>query len=47
MRSIAIVEANKLDEFIDGRALKDIRDGVEAARTSADELSRLADRLEG
>jgi hypothetical protein len=30
--SIAIVEANKLDEFIDCEALKWIRDGVAAAR---------------
>jgi len=47
MLSIAIVEANKLDEFIDGEALKYIRKGVEAAHILADELGRLADRLEG
>jgi hypothetical protein len=45
--SIAIVEANKLDEFIDGEALKWIRKGVDAARILADELGSLADRLEG
>lgn len=45
--SIAIVEANKLDEFIDGDALTWIRKGVEAARILADELGGLADRLEG
>jgi len=45
--SVAIIEANKLDEFIDAEALKDIRKGVEAARILADELGRLADRLEG
>jgi hypothetical protein len=47
MLSIAIVQANTLDEFIDREALKDIRDGVEAARVLADELGSLADRLEG
>jgi hypothetical protein len=45
--STAIVEANKLGEFIDCEALKDIRKGIEAARILADELGRLADRLEG
>jgi hypothetical protein len=45
--SMAIVEANKLDEFIDCDALKYIRKGIEAARILADELGRLADRLEG
>jgi hypothetical protein len=45
--SIAIVEANRLDEFIDREALKYIREGAEAARILADELGRLADRLEG
>jgi hypothetical protein len=45
--SIAIVEANKLDEFIDRKALEWIRDGVTAACVLADELGRLADRLEG
>jgi hypothetical protein len=39
--------ANKLDEFIDDEALAWIRKGVEAARVLADELGRLADRLEG
>jgi hypothetical protein len=47
MLSIAIVEANKLDEFIDREALKYIREGVEAARILADELGRLAAHLEG
>jgi hypothetical protein len=47
MLSMAIVEANKLDEFIDREALKYIREGAEAARILADELGRLADRLEG
>jgi hypothetical protein len=45
--SMAIVEANKLDEFIDCEALKYIRNGIDAARILADELSRLAERLEG
>jgi hypothetical protein len=45
--SIAIVHANKLDEFIDREDLKYIRNGVEAARILADELGRLADQLEG
>jgi hypothetical protein len=44
---MAIVEANKLDEFIDCEALKYIRNGIDAARILADELSRLAERLEG
>jgi hypothetical protein len=44
--SLAIVEANKLDEFIDCQSLKWIRAGEVAARTLADELGRLADRLE-
>jgi len=44
---MAIVEANKLDEFIDREALKYIRRGVEAARILADELGRLVDRLDG
>ena len=43
--SLAIVEANKLDEFIDADALKWIRDGITASRILADELGRLADRL--
>jgi hypothetical protein len=47
MLSKAIVEANKLDEFIDREALKYIREAVEAARILADELGSLADRLEG
>jgi hypothetical protein len=45
--SMAIVEANKLDEFIDCEARKYIRNGIEAARILADELGRLADRLGG
>jgi hypothetical protein len=45
--SMAIVEANKLDEFIDCEALTYIRKGIEAARILADELGHLADRLEG
>jgi hypothetical protein len=45
--SIAIVEANKFDEFIDGDALTWIRKGIEAARILADELGGLVDRLEG
>jgi hypothetical protein len=45
--SMAIVEANKLDEFIDAEALEYIRKGVKAARILADELGCLADRLEG
>jgi hypothetical protein len=45
--SIAIVQANKLDEFIDRTGLEYIRKGAEAARILADELGRLADRLEG
>jgi hypothetical protein len=45
--SMAIVEANKLDEFIDCEALEYIRRGIGAARILADELARLADRLEG
>ena len=45
--SNAIVEANKLDEFIDREALKYIRSGIRAARILADELGRLAGRLEG
>jgi hypothetical protein len=42
--SIAIVQANKLDEFIDGEALEWIRKGVEAARILADELGGLVER---
>ena len=45
--SIAIVQANKLDEFIDGEALEWIRKGIEAARILADELGGLVDRFEG
>jgi hypothetical protein len=45
--SIAIVEANKLDEFIDGEALEWIRKGIAAARILADELGGLVERLEG
>jgi hypothetical protein len=45
--SVAIVEANKLDECIDGDSLRWIREGVEAARILALELGRLAERLGG
>jgi hypothetical protein len=45
--SMAIVEANKIDEFIDAEALGYIREGAESARILAVELGCLADRLEG
>jgi|ERR1700722_8233753 hypothetical protein len=47
MLSLAIVEANKHDQFIDHDGLDYIRKGAESARILADELGHLADRLEG
>ena len=43
--SVAIVEANKLDHYIDDDALEWIRKGEAAARTLADELARIAMRM--
>jgi hypothetical protein len=43
--SVAIVEANKLDHYIDDDALEWIRKGEAAARTLADELARIATRM--
>ena len=45
--SLAIVEANKHDQFIDHDGLDYIRRGAESARILADELAGLAQRLEG
>lgn len=45
MLSIAIVEANKHDQFIDHDGLDYIRKGAESARILADELTGLAKRL--
>jgi hypothetical protein len=47
MLSIAIVEANKNDQFIDQDGLDYIRKGAESARILANELTGLAKRLEG
>ena len=46
MLSMAIVEANKHDQFIDRDGLDYIRKGAEFARILADELTGLAKRLE-
>jgi hypothetical protein len=43
--SVAIVEANKLDHYIDDDALEWIRKGEAAARTLAEELARIATRI--
>jgi hypothetical protein len=43
--SVAIVEANKLDHYIDDDALEWIRKGEAAARILADELARIAMRI--
>jgi hypothetical protein len=43
--SVAIVEANKLDHYIDDDALEWIRKGEAAARTLAEELARIAARM--
>jgi hypothetical protein len=43
--SVAIVEANKLDHYIDDDALEWIRKGEAAARTLAEELARVATRI--
>jgi hypothetical protein len=45
--SLAIVEANKHDQFIDHDGLDYIRRGAESARILADELAGLAKWLEG
>jgi hypothetical protein len=45
--SMAIVHANKHDQFIDHDGLDYIRNGAESARILADELAGLAKRLEG
>ena len=40
--SVAVVAANKLDEFVDAREREYLRQGVEAARILAEELGLLA-----
>jgi hypothetical protein len=44
--SVAVIAADKLDEFVDAREREYLRQGVEAARILAEELGHLADRLE-
>jgi hypothetical protein len=43
----SIIEANKLDHQIDDGGLEWIRKGAAAARALADELARIANRMEG